>query len=107
LYGRERTILKPETKTERQLITMARAGAAQTVPGLELGSLPAGKVFVGLGRIAALYHQLIRFVTEFTIIFGASVSEGTMRPNPKVFGTASTWSSPRPAEALGGSSRGR
>jgi hypothetical protein len=38
------------------------------------------KVHAGLGRVVALHH---RVYTGFANVFGGSVSEATMRPNPR------------------------
>ena len=40
-----------------------------------------GGVDAGLGRILALYYLLIQCIPKNTNIFGASISEATMRPN--------------------------
>jgi hypothetical protein len=40
------------------------------------------EVSLGLGRILALYYHSFTF-SRFTNIFGASISETTMRPNPR------------------------
>ena len=47
-----------------------------------LREVNGGEVSVGLGRIVALYHRS-SLDTIFTNIFGTSISEATMRPNPR------------------------
>jgi hypothetical protein len=40
-------------------------------------------VMIGFGRIFALYHRSSTSSTIFTNIFGTSISDATMRPNPR------------------------
>jgi hypothetical protein len=58
--------------------------------GLDSGGLA---VWLGLGRIVALHYRSSTFI-KYSLTYGASISEATMRPNPRS-GPAPTTSSPR------------
>jgi hypothetical protein len=58
----------------------------------------ASAVHSGLGRVVALSHRSFT-LARFTDIFGASISEATMRPNPRCTRRSPTW--PR-RSAMGG-----